>query len=360
MRYTYIYIVFQFLVIQASAQADSLAGLNANTLKNLAKNAERLGDVYSSIGYFEAYTAKRGKDVEARYSLGKLYEASRNYDAAAQTYERVFLDAAEKYPEALYDQGRMQMMLGQYEAAKISFNQFISVIKKTDKRSLAKTAAIDVAGCDSAEILLSKPLNIEVKNLGSPFNSKHIDFSPLLLDDTHMIYGSLREEEIKYYDEGLPRPQRQFYTAEKKDGQWVNTGLLEGPVNDPKVHTGNGAISTDGERLYFTRCESDWKNNVRCALWVAKKAGNSWLEPEKLNEQINLPDYSSTQPAIGTESKKGLDVIYFVSNRPGGQGGNDIWFTVYDAKKNTYKEPLNAGKTINSERNETTPFYVDS
>jgi outer membrane protein OmpA-like peptidoglycan-associated protein len=55
-----------------------------------------------------------------------------------------------------------------------------------------------------------------------------------------------------------------------------------------------------------------------------------------------------------------MEVLYFVSNRPGGRGGLDIWYTIYDPKRNDYRQPRNAGNKINTPGDEMTPFYDHS
>jgi outer membrane protein OmpA-like peptidoglycan-associated protein len=62
-------------------------------------------------------------------------------------------------------------------------------------------------------------------------------------------------------------------------------------------------------------------------------------------------------PAVTTDPKKGNDIIYFVSNNKEGKGGMDIWYTVYDKKTKTYKEPKNLGNKVNTSQDEISPFF---
>lgn len=48
-------------------------------------------------------------------------------------------------------------------------------------------------------------------------------------------------------------------------------------------------------------------------------------------------------------------VLYFVSNRPGGYGGCDIWYSI--VKDDKFQPAINAGPVVNTEGNEVTPFY---
>lgn len=48
--------------------------------------------------------------------------------------------------------------------------------------------------------------------------------------------------------------------------------------------------------------------------------------------------------------------IYFFSNRTGGLGGDDIWFSVYNPATGLYDEPMNAGPNVNSAGDEWAPI----
>lgn len=38
-------------------------------------------------------------------------------------------------------------------------------------------------------------------------------------------------------------------------------------------------------------------------------------------------------------------------------GGYDIWYTVYDSARKTYRRPQNCGKKINSYADDMTPYF---
>ncbi len=71
--------------------------------------------------------------------------------------------------------------------------------------------------------------------------------------------------------------------------------------------------------------------------------------------------YSVMSPRVDEEKKR----IYFSSNRPGGQGGYDLYYSSWDDEMN-FSEPVNLGKAINSASNERdglrigTTFYFAS
>ncbi len=72
-----------------------------------------------------------------------------------------------------------------------------------------------------------------------------------------------------------------------------------------------------------------------------------WSAPVNLGAVVNSVSYD----ACPTISKDGLS-LYFRSNRPGGQGGFDIWVAKRDSVEEPWGEPVNLGDVINGPYNE--------
>ena len=187
--------------------------------------------------------------------------------------------------------------------------------------------------------------------MGNNINHPDIDFSPFPVDDQTIIYGALYSDSSKHIS-----PVRQIFKAIKINGHWKSKGLIEGEINNPEYNTGNAVISEDGQRMYFTRSRKNWQNVNISEIFVSKYDSDRWMTPEKLPYPINDENYTSTQPAIGKNLKTEDDVIYFVSNRPKGKGGLDIWYTEYNHRTNTYKKPHDLDKNINSIGDECCPI----
>jgi outer membrane protein OmpA-like peptidoglycan-associated protein len=67
-----------------------------------------------------------------------------------------------------------------------------------------------------------------------------------------------------------------------------------------------------------------------------------------------MKGYNNTQPAVGFLGED--EVLFFSSNRPGGEGKMDIWYSKIN-KDGSYGKATNAGKKVNSIEDEITPFY---
>lgn len=337
--------------------------LSTGQLKNFAKNADRLGDTYTAIDYLERYCKIKPKDVELNFRLAELYRLSRNYEKAAVQYAKVYKNASSKYPVALFYQAQMLKATGKYEEAKEVFTRAQRKLK--DFRSETITSAVlrdEIKGCELAQGIINNPIKISMDHMNSTINKPHIEFSPIPFNDTILIYGSLKLDSINRFNRDNPGilPVRQFYTAKKVENDWIGGEKFSDIINIAGVETGNGAFSRDGNRFYFTRCGRNWQNKMKCEIYMAEKVGNSWSEPQRLNDLINHPDFTATQPAVGTTSKSNFDILYFVTDRPGGRGGMDIWYSIYTPKKKQFSTPRNCGTRINTAGDEVTPFYEHS
>lgn len=343
-----------------SQSVTPLSNLKPAELKRYAKSAEEIGDYYTAITYYERYCELKADDYDIMFRLAEMYRAARDYEKAQKLYLKIYIGENLNTSLALFYLAQMQKMNGDYLSAKENFLKFKKKYDGKDAVIFKKLSTIEIDGCDVVKRLIDTiPLNIELTHLDTSINKPHIEFSPLFLNDTSFIYASLRNDYDKYYplQDTVDMPVRKFYTAVKKSDEWDYSGEMEGPVNIDNEHVGNGSFSADGKRFYFTRCKKNWQNKMRCAIYMSVLEDDKWLEPQRLNETVNDPHFTSTQPTIGFESAKGREVLYFISDKDGGKGGLDIWYSIYDSKNGMFSESKNAGGKINSVGDEFSPFY---
>lgn len=70
-------------------------------------------------------------------------------------------------------------------------------------------------------------------------------------------------------------------------------------------------------------------------------------------EAVNSPQWDSHPFVASTGS-----IIFFTSRRPGGHGGADIWYSLFDKVNTRWGEPVNAGPAINSPHDEVSPMMA--
>jgi len=346
---------------RGTAQMTNIDELSAGQLLKFGKNASRKGDVYTAIFFYEKYYAIRNSNTKVNYTLAELQRKARNYEKAKELYRQVYKKAKGKYHLAQYYYASMLKSTGNYDEAISEFNKFRRGIKgDKEEKEYSRIIKMDIEGCDSAKGIIANPVNVTIESLNSTVNGPHIELSPVPVNDTLFLYASLRIDSLVYFteenaDTGIP--VRQYYMAIRKGFDWQGGTLLPEPINLPGVETCNGVLSRDGTRFYFTRCAKNWQEETICGIYMSQLRNGTWQKPVPLPASINDPNYTTTQPALGRTAKSDREIVYFVSNRPEGRGGLDIWYTVWDDKKNVYSKVRNLGSKLNTSGDEMTPFY---
>ncbi len=96
--------------------------------------------------------------------------------------------------------------------------------------------------------------------------------------------------------------------------------------------------------LYFSKIFQSEESDLYVSL--PDKTGK-WTRPYKLSINTKYDEHS---PFLASDGK----TLYFSSNRPGGQGGKDIYLTRrLDDSWKKWSEPENLGKIINTEKDES-------
>ncbi|MFT4062363.1 MAG: OmpA family protein [Edaphocola sp.] len=319
------------------------------------------GSYYNAYDYYLQLLQEQPRNPYLNYQVAECAWYMRDYVPAARYYGATYSLASAVYPEAVFKEALMLKMQGDYPKAIDRFQRFIADNPKTFKK-LKKRAATQIDGCRMAMKSVNEPIPATVKNLGPNVNSAYTELAPYPLGDTALLFATMKSNDVVE----VGKEKRSDYVSRfmvshkfKKFSdpdtfQWP-LSFLDGQFNDPRYHVGNGSFSPGGDRFYFTRCLENDKNEMACKIFVSTFEGEKWGAPQLLGEGIN-DEYSSTQPFVAKVGKK--EVLFFSSNRVlQSRGGYDIWYSVYDPRQKSYRRPQNAGKQINTEGNEATPYY---
>lgn len=346
-----------FLCFAGNAQVQSPERLSAKKLNKLSTNAERYGDNYTALQYYEVYARKKAESYDAQYHLAELRESLRDYKGASDAYLNAH-SINSKSPDALMNHIRTLKMTGKIKEAKAKYEDLAENLRDLGySYSIKRELRDKVAGCDTAIALMNDSIDVIITNVGDGVNGPHAEFAPIPVGDSVLVYGSLKENEIKYYRLDSATTRRRLYISERKDGVWKNSKLWDVPFNEGDKHVVNGAYSFDGSLFVFTKCYENWKKEMTCELWYIELENDQWGEAVKFGETINIEDAIITQPALAFDQRKEQDILYYVSNQPGGQGGMDIFYTYFDNRRNSWRKPRNLGRKINGKGDEITPYY---
>ncbi len=321
----------------------------------------RAGSYFSAIDYYAQLKQEEPRNPYLTYQLAESHWFTRDYVPAATYYHEVYGLAPKLYPEAIYKEAVMLKMQGRYDDAVVRFQQFIADNPKTFKK-LKLRAQREIEGARMALNSVNDPVPVTIINAGPNVNSAYTELSPMPLGDSALLFSSMRQNTPVTVDKQQRESYLSRFLISKKQGDVPQVDSFQWPLefnaafDDPKSHIGNGAFSPGGDRFYFTRCgETGDSFGVQCRIYVSKFQGSEWGRPQLLGEGIN-EEGSNTQPFVAQLGKK--EILFFSSNRKlQSRGGYDIWYSVIDPRTGTYRRPQNAGKSINTEGDEITPYY---
>ena len=327
-------------------------------LMKTAKTALYNGDVFTATDCYRKIDDNYGSNPAIQKTLAYLYWQEKNYPEAQKYFSKTFENDEKANLAELFYSAKCLHIMGRYDEAKKEYETFATKAK-SDKAlreyvKLAKSIAEDMDKIASDSINKS----IAIVHLDSAVNSKHINTSPLPYGDNTLIFGSLRENEITYYNTyNDTLPTRKFYIAkEESEMEWEFLGEFDTIFNSGDFDVSNCALSADKLRFFFSKCQKNDVGKRICEIYMSKFQDSAWQTPERLPDVINASGYTTTMPTLGV-SRQNTDVLYFVTDRPGGRGGLDLWFALYNKKDDSWKEAKNCGKQVNTICDEITPYY---
>lgn len=314
-------------------------------------NAEKIVDKLleikpesSNYNYRKGYLALQLRfdyNAATPYLEKAVKDVDKNYDINSASEESASLDAIYHLACCYHAEERIA------EAKKL-FEQYISKIPKN--APLVPLAKLRIKQCEVAEKLLKTPnKNVSVKNAGPVINSIYPDYSSVIgLDQSSIFYTSRRPWEdgsSEVYADGRNNlhPEDVYVSYADPSGNWTTPerlGICKSEYNEATV-----AVNADERRIYTYNDEaggdiyySDFSNSRFNEV--------KWLDVPEVNTK-------NWEPHI-TLSPDGSR-MYFVSNRPGGFGGRDI-YEVLKGSDGKWGKPKNMGSSINTPYEEDSPF----
>jgi len=197
------------------------------------------------------------------------------------------------------------------------------------------------------EVDTLRPPRSVLLNMGNLVNSDYSDYAPTLsASDDLMIFTSKRNSHFRgvdpVHDEDL------FYTSVQYDS-WSRADAFE-EVNS-QFNEGSATLSKDGKTLYFARCNSP-DSYGDCDIFQANmKEDSTWSKVENLGLEVNSIAWDS-HPSLSHNE----DTLYFASDRIGGFGLSDIYYSVRN-EDGTWSKAKNIGPIINTRGSDVSPFY---
>ncbi|MGB1040798.1 MAG: tetratricopeptide repeat protein, partial [Flavobacteriales bacterium] len=314
----------------------------------IADKSYNKGDFQGAVVYYKKAMDYDSLDLEVVYQYAQSLRLTNNYQKAEYYYAKIYKkDGGREYPKSVFWLATMQKMNGKYLESYKTWKHVKTIFRKGNSFE-NKKAKQEIRGSAFARRAEKYRNDAVIKNIGDGVNTNASEFSPIIRDGV-LYFSSLRAKDMgingEVYDEIY---SIKLYSGLQEDSVWKMEKELPLIINSPGFHAANGCFSEDGKQFYFSRCD---KLN-RCDIMISEFKNGKWKTPKKLN--INEAGSSSTQPMSCTIN--GKEHLFFASNRSGGLGKMDIWYSI-KSNNEKFEKPIHTGKYLNSPDNEITPFY---
>jgi outer membrane protein OmpA-like peptidoglycan-associated protein/tetratricopeptide (TPR) repeat protein len=334
------------------------------------------GEHYARYEYAQAaplYEQLARKNKTATGVLEKLaacYRQINAYEQAANWYTKITARPDAQAEDWLY-LGDMLKSQGKYTEAKAAYTQYES--------KSGKQAASRIAGCDAAVSWLASPspgyrvTNRKDLNTGlSEWGAVALPGSVVVFTSDSLRYTVLDENsKINPRHDGRTNNRYQkLYIADTVKSH-PGVSFIHGfapAINRYDYHIGPAAFSAGFDTAWITvtnprrpdyrrervfdkkQYRTIYYGTRRLELWMSVKGSDGrWQQPVAFAYN-KAGEYSVGHAALSRDGQ----LLYFVSDRPGGMGKTDIWYCEKQSD-GSWGEPQNCGSAINTAEEEEFP-----
>ncbi len=292
------------------------------------------------------------KNAMANLRIAQCQTKLGRHDLALKYAEKAYAIDPEVDKELYIVLGEANHRLGNLDIAKTQYQTFKTKISKSEQEDYA----IDnlIAQIDYAKEAMKTPVNAVITNLGDNINTSSPEYGASVSSDGKTLIFTSRRSDTKggntdplfdhqYYED--------IYISNWNDerGEWDEASSAEGRLNS-EFHDACLNITPDGQEIYV------YRNIPRATksgdIYVSKmnKRGK-WGSPKPISKSKNINStYFESSASITADG----NTLFFVSDRPGGEGLADIYMAKRERKD--WGKPVNLGKTINTNLDEKFVF----
>ena len=313
----------------------------------------------------ERFREVEDKNLDILRKLGKSYLNLNNLDSSEHYYKIV----AEKTNSSVdwYNYSHLLYMNEKFDQAESIRNKYANSSKE-------KRAEIFKSNSAHKE-LLDNISKVDLINLS--INTENSDFGAYAVrndstDSYYTLFTSANKSSLKEIKKSkFVKPDQPtfdiFITQLNYPSLEVSSPVsLSGQLSN-EYQEGPAIVTKDQKTIYFTR-----SNNVEAkddALYLSLYSVTKGMIDKQdsiIPFSINDDHYSVMHPTISNDGGK----IFFSSNMPGGYGGLDLYYCEIlgvqvekvngnSKKVNKLSDPINLGKSINTEGNEVFPYFMN-
>jgi len=318
-----------------------------------AQMSDRANKYFESFAYqqaielYEILWQKDSLNENLAKQLATSYRLTNNTEKSEQWYARVVNMSSAERDDFLYYAKALQGNK-KYGEAKVWMDKYLESGSK-DKRNKIDPAYISD--------LMKDSLRYKIEAINA--NSEASDFGVCFYKN-QLVFSSGREKStlIKRNYKWNNQNYLRMYRATIEENGDVNHASLFSKKLGTNYHDGPVCFNAEGDEMFLTRnhlsksqrTKRNQEGVVSIKLYHCIKKGNEWSGPKLLH--FNVEGYSTGHPSLSNDEKR----LYFISDRPGGYGGTDVY--VSHKTGSGWSNPVNLGDKVNTSENEMFPFVA--
>lgn len=272
--------------------------------------------------------------TQAKELLGEFYYALKKYDESIKILESC-ADAKDFSARYIFLLSEVYLKVNNGDKAKLYAEKYLARPDKVP--NAAGKAEQTVRNANFAIEAKKHPVPFNPKNLGPTINTGNNEYFPYLTPDGKVFLFTR-----------MQRNQEDLYFAFRTDSTFSNALSFGTNVNTDE-NEGASAMDATGAFLFITACNR-MDSYGSCDIYYSRNDNGNWTAPQGIGKPVNTAAWEA-QPSFSSDGR----ALYFVSNRPGGYGGRDIWVSYLDDNMKL-SEPKNLGPNINTKYDDQCPF----
>lgn len=335
---------------QTYAQADS-------ALVEVADEMYNFGDKKDALDVYKSAIASNPNNVRANFMAGICYLETINKANSLKYFQKAYALQPDVSPKMLYYIGYAYHLGYDFDNAIDQYNLYIDSLgqkefgglSNKDRKTEKAIALKRIEECKTGKYLVNNPQkDVKIQNLGKTLNTTYPEYGPVITPDEKFLFftskrkgstGGKKDRDNEYFED--------IYFCENTAKGWTEPKPLDSIVNT-ELHESCIGVSPDGKNIFLYKDNDNFKGDIFHSSFENK----NWSQPEPLNIIINT-EFIENSMSLSADGQ----TLFFSSDKPGGIGGKDIYFS--QKKKNgNWEYPQNLGYDINTEYDEEGPFLA--
>ena len=289
------------------------------------------------------------------FSMGICYMNVENQiESAIPYFEKAVQNTSATYKEGNYKEtaspeeawfylGKAYRLLGQYTKAIDAYREFKARLNASDLY-YQDFLTLQIESCGNAERMMKNPVSVEAVKPDFAIDAECY-FPAVSGDEKSVVFTSYQKVRDPYtaaddYFELI------FYSTKDDNGNWSKPlDITYDIASDGNFST--ASLSYHGDMMILYR--DDFGNGN---LYYSKLENGKWTEINKFPKNIDSK-YNETHGSLSRDGK----TLFFVSDRPGGQGGKDVYRSLIDNSGN-WGTPVCLSYIINTPFDEEAAFLA--